>query len=116
MNDNECVHVQKREEPRVSLERVGTRSGKSRGISAREDKMVPVPGPSVSLARCDSASFMASGNTVSESTTASIAGRKRQIDGEDSNSSGLEMMEVGEPKKPRGKKLPQDTQDADSGL
>lgn len=62
--------------------------------------------------RCDSASSI--GDTV-ESTTASITGRKRQIDGEDSNSSGLEMTEVGEPKKPRGKKLLQDTQDADSG-
>lgn len=51
-------------------------------------------------------SSMASVDTT-ESTSVSIAGKKRQIAGEDSSSSGPGMIETGRPKKPRGKKQPQ---------
>lgn len=104
MNDNVCM--QEGEESRASLGRVSTRSGGSTGACAREDKAAPIAGPSVSLVRCDSASSMASAETT-ESTTASIAGKKRHIVGEDSSSSSSGIPEIGKPKKPKGKKQPQ---------
>lgn len=85
---------------------MGTRPGGSTGACTKGDRVVSIPDPTVSLVRCDSASSIASVETT-ESTTASIAGKKRHIMGEDSSSSSSEILEIGRPKKHKGKKQPQ---------
>lgn len=117
MNEKKYMHDQKKGKPRASPGKPGMSSSMDEGDTPREDRLAPVPVPTVKLVRCDSASSLASVDTI-ESTTASISGRKRPITGEDSNSSGPEMSEVDVPKKPRGKSIQimeMDTQDTDSG-